>query len=100
MAVPVSPSPLDTAEYREQLAETYGFKQIGEPLPNNVTLRDVIESLPKEVLILDYKRQAIVSTELYIAFCKNYLFEFNSVRIGPIIGLFISNTVYFYSSTL
>ena len=50
VAVPVSPSPLDTAEYREQLAETYGFKQIGEPLPVNVTLRDIIESLPKEVL--------------------------------------------------
>lgn len=51
VAVPVAPPPeADSAEYRKQLAEGYGFKQIGEPLPDNVTLKDVIETLPKKVL--------------------------------------------------
>ena len=53
MAIPVSP---DTAKYREQLAESYGFKQIGEPLPDNVTLNDVIYTLPKEVLSSLWKK--------------------------------------------
>lgn len=54
VAVPVAPSAADSdsAEYRKQLAEGYGFKQIGEPLPDNVTLRDVIDTLPKKVLFV------------------------------------------------
>ncbi|KAL9249557.1 Omega-6 fatty acid desaturase, chloroplastic-like protein [Drosera capensis] len=48
--VPSAPSPAaDSAEYRKQLAESYGFQQIGKPLPDNVTLRDIITSLPKKV---------------------------------------------------
>lgn len=51
VAAPVAPPPeADSAEYRKQLAESYGFKRIGEPLPDNVTLKDVIETLPKKVL--------------------------------------------------
>lgn len=46
-AVPFSP--LRDAEYRKQLAKSYGFQQIGEPLPENVTMRDIISSLPKKV---------------------------------------------------
>ncbi|TQD82908.1 hypothetical protein C1H46_031572 [Malus baccata] len=54
VAVPVAPPPeADSAEYRKQLAESYGFKQIGEPLPDNVTLKDVIETLPKKVFEID-----------------------------------------------
>ncbi|KAK0572555.1 hypothetical protein LWI29_033414 [Acer saccharum] len=53
VAIPVAPSSPDSAEYRKQLAESYGFKQIGEPLPENVTLKDVIESLPKKVFEID-----------------------------------------------
>lgn len=52
VAVPVRPSSADSAdsaEYRKQLAETYGFRQIGEPLPDNVTLKDVIDTLPRKV---------------------------------------------------
>ncbi|KAK6942287.1 Fatty acid desaturase domain [Dillenia turbinata] len=52
-AVPVVPSPLESAEYRKQLAEKYGFTQIGEPLPDDVTLRDVIATLPKTVFEID-----------------------------------------------
>ncbi|CAJ2679772.1 unnamed protein product [Trifolium pratense] len=33
--------------------ERYGFEQIGEPLPDNVTLKDVIASLPKKVFEID-----------------------------------------------
>lgn len=50
MAIPVQPAPVESAEYRKQLAEDYGFRQVGEPLPDDVTLKDVINSLPKEVL--------------------------------------------------
>lgn len=39
--LPVTPPLLDD--------EDYGFKQIGEQLPDNVTLKDVMDSLPKEV---------------------------------------------------
>ncbi|MBA0728522.1 hypothetical protein Golax_001415, partial [Gossypium laxum] len=56
VAVPVRPSSADSAdsaEYRKQLAETYGFRQIGEPLPDNVTLKDVIDTLPRKVFEID-----------------------------------------------
>lgn len=49
VAVPVAPPSADSAEDREQLAESYGFKQIGENLPDNVTLKDIMDTLPKEV---------------------------------------------------
>ncbi|GMP63938.1 hypothetical protein CsSME_00025424 [Camellia sinensis var. sinensis] len=45
-----SPSPAESAEYRKQLTESYGFKQIGEPLPENVTLKDIVATLPKKVI--------------------------------------------------
>lgn len=57
VAVPSAPietsepfrSPLSDPAERERLAKEYGFRQIGEPLPDDVTLRQVVESLPKEV---------------------------------------------------
>lgn len=57
VAVPVAPPsafpPTDNTEYLKQLAESYGFQQIGEPLPDEVTLRDIITSLPKKVFEID-----------------------------------------------
>lgn len=52
VAIPVAPPSEDSVEYRKQIAESYGFKQIGEPLPENVTMKDIIDSLPKKVLFL------------------------------------------------
>lgn len=49
VAAPAPTSEIDSAEYRKQLAERYGFTQIGEPLPGNVTLKDISDSLPKKV---------------------------------------------------
>ncbi|CAN1224253.1 Omega-6 fatty acid desaturase, chloroplastic [Linum grandiflorum] len=46
-------SSADGSEYRKQLAESYGFKQIGEDLPENITLKQVIDTLPKEVFEID-----------------------------------------------
>lgn len=54
VAIPVSPSAADSAEYRKKLAESYGFRQIGEPLPDSVTLKSVIDSLPKKVTLICY----------------------------------------------
>ncbi|KAL0286450.1 UNVERIFIED_CONTAM: Omega-6 fatty acid desaturase, chloroplastic [Sesamum angustifolium] len=48
VAVSVAPPPADSAEHRQQLCQEYGFQQIGEPLPDNVTLRDIIDTLPKK----------------------------------------------------
>ncbi|PKI52343.1 hypothetical protein CRG98_027269 [Punica granatum] len=58
VAVPVARPPaesssVDNAEYRKQLSESYGFRQIGEPLPEDVTLKDIMNSLPKKVFEID-----------------------------------------------
>ncbi|KAL3586443.1 hypothetical protein D5086_013310 [Populus alba] len=53
VAAPVAPSSADSAEYRKQLAESYGFRQIGEPLPDSITLKDVMDTLPKKVFEID-----------------------------------------------
>ncbi|KAJ4913611.1 hypothetical protein Rs2_08232 [Raphanus sativus] len=54
VSVPVAPPPsADSAEDREHLAESYGFKQIGQDLPDNVTLKDIMDTLPKEVFEID-----------------------------------------------
>lgn len=49
--LPVTPPLLDVDDEgkRKQLAEDYGFTQIGDELPDNVTLKDVMDTLPKEV---------------------------------------------------
>lgn len=64
VAVPVTPSSADSAEYRKQLAERYGFRQIGEPLLDNVTLKDVLDTLPKKVYFL-------MASCLFISFSLN-----------------------------
>ncbi|CAK9180376.1 unnamed protein product [Ilex paraguariensis] len=53
VAIPVAPSPPSSAEHRKQITESYGFRQIGEPLPNNVTLKDIVDTLPKKVFEID-----------------------------------------------
>lgn len=60
VAIPVEPAPTESTEYRKQIAERYGFKKIGEPLPDNVTLKDVITSLPKTVIFL----------KIFVMFCS------------------------------
>lgn len=50
-AVTASPTFLDNAEERKLLAEKYGFMQIGKPLPDIITMKDVMDTLPKKVLI-------------------------------------------------
>ena len=47
--LPVAPPILDDEETRKQMAEDFGFTQIGEELPDSVTLKDVMDTLPKEV---------------------------------------------------
>jgi hypothetical protein len=45
-AVPIGQLPL---EQRQALAEQWGYKTIGAELPDNVTLTDVVKSMPSEV---------------------------------------------------
>lgn len=47
--LPTSPSSLDNEDQRQKMCENYGFTQIGEPLPDNISLKDVMETLPKKV---------------------------------------------------
>lgn len=49
VALPTQPPLVDEVEQRKQMCESYGFTQIGEPLPETVTLKDVIDTLPKKV---------------------------------------------------
>eukprot|EP00475_Leptophrys_vorax_P025466 TRINITY_DN3567_c0_g1_i1.p1 TRINITY_DN3567_c0_g1~~TRINITY_DN3567_c0_g1_i1.p1 ORF type:complete len:476 (+),score=13.66 TRINITY_DN3567_c0_g1_i1:77-1429(+) len=55
LAVPAT-DPLSDPQERARLAEEYGFRQIGEPLPDNVTLKQVIDTIPQEAYeINDFK---------------------------------------------
>jgi omega-6 fatty acid desaturase (delta-12 desaturase) len=54
VAVPLSPPPVNDKEERMHLAEDYGFTQIGEPVPDNVTLKHVIDTLPLEAFEINY----------------------------------------------
>jgi omega-6 fatty acid desaturase (delta-12 desaturase) len=50
--MPLAPSvgdPLNDPAYRTKLAEEYGFTQIGEPVPEGITLKKIIDSFPSEV---------------------------------------------------
>lgn len=51
VAAPLAPpsNPLEDAGERQRLAEEYGFTQIGEPVPEGVTLKKVIDTFPPEV---------------------------------------------------
>ncbi|KAL9242486.1 hypothetical protein vseg_016479 [Gypsophila vaccaria] len=52
VAVPAS-APTDNPSDLQLLAEQYGFQQIGEPLSDDFTLRDIVTSLPKKVFEID-----------------------------------------------
>lgn len=65
MAIPVAPSPADSTEHRKQLCERYGFRQIGEPLPDNVPLKDIIETLPKKVILADVQK-FLIALEIFM----------------------------------
>ncbi|XP_057969788.1 omega-6 fatty acid desaturase, chloroplastic-like [Malania oleifera] len=54
LAIPDAPASLDNAECRKRLAESYGYTQIGEPLPGNVTLKDIVETIPKKLYEIDH----------------------------------------------
>ncbi|KAH7432887.1 hypothetical protein KP509_07G044600 [Ceratopteris richardii] len=69
VAAPIAPT-LNDPSYREKLAEEYGFTQIGEPVPPNVTLKNVIDSFPPEVFEIDNVkawRTVVISVVSYVA---------------------------------
>ena len=79
VAVPVTPSSADGAEYRKQLAERYGFRQIGEQLPDIVTLKEVIDTLPKKV-----KNFMVASCiQLVQIICPEFGPKYNFCHFGP-----------------
>lgn len=51
VAAPAAPPVynLEDENERKRLAEEYGFTQIGAPVPEGVTLKQVVDTIPKEV---------------------------------------------------
>lgn len=87
VAAPVAPSSADSAEYRKQLAESYGLRQIGEQLPDNITLKDVIDTLPKTVAFS--KNQLHHASSLPMLFswtCSAILDFFQSEHLGEFLS--------------
>ncbi|KAF9680663.1 hypothetical protein SADUNF_Sadunf06G0144900 [Salix dunnii] len=88
VATPVAPSSADSAEYRKQLAESYGLRQIGEQLPDNITLKDVIDTLPKKITeylneVRNHKRfsdEGNLDCPVHTASCKFQVFEIDDVK--------------------
>eukprot|EP01018_Ginkgo_biloba_P035358 Gb_08625 [translate_table: standard] len=52
-ALPLAPPSLHDMEERRRISEEYGFTQIGEPVPDDVTLKKVMDTLPQEVFKID-----------------------------------------------
>ncbi|KAJ0523696.1 putative fatty acid desaturase domain-containing protein [Helianthus annuus] len=69
VASPVTaPLPADGEQQRKELCESYGFRQIGEPLPDDVTLKSIIDTLPKTVFEIDDTKawkSVLISTTSY-----------------------------------
>ncbi|KAK1395873.1 hypothetical protein POM88_005736 [Heracleum sosnowskyi] len=56
LSAPVAPSSEDSTDYRKQLCESCGFRQIAEPLTDNITLKTVIDSFPQKLVArLDFE---------------------------------------------
>ncbi|XP_020692677.1 omega-6 fatty acid desaturase, chloroplastic isoform X1 [Dendrobium catenatum] len=51
--IPISPSLQVNDIIRSDMCKTYGFIKIGEAVPDNVTLKDIITTLPKKVFEID-----------------------------------------------
>ncbi|XP_020594054.1 omega-6 fatty acid desaturase, chloroplastic isoform X2 [Phalaenopsis equestris] len=67
--IPISPSLLANDVQRIDMCKTYGFMKIGEAVPNNVTLKDIITTLPKKVFEIDdikAWRSVLVSVVSYV----------------------------------
>ncbi|CAI5489457.1 unnamed protein product [Closterium sp. Naga37s-1] len=84
VAAPVS-NPLSDPQERERLAEEYGFRQIGEPLPDDITLKQVIDTIPAEAFeINEWKAwktvfltiAAMAIGEVFIYYSPWYLLPF------------------------
>eukprot|EP00249_Psilotum_nudum_P026976 c34152_g1_i1 orf=245-1597(+) len=70
IAAPIAPAPLSDAKERKRLAEEYGFTQIGEPLPSEITLKNIIDSIPLEAFEINgFKawRNVAISVVAYTA---------------------------------
>eukprot|EP00252_Welwitschia_mirabilis_P017664 TRINITY_DN390_c0_g1_i1.p1 TRINITY_DN390_c0_g1~~TRINITY_DN390_c0_g1_i1.p1 ORF type:complete len:443 (-),score=57.76 TRINITY_DN390_c0_g1_i1:241-1569(-) len=52
-SVPLAVSSLHDPEKRNRLAIEYGFTKIGAPVPDNVTLKTIADTLPREVFEID-----------------------------------------------
>eukprot|EP00246_Nothoceros_aenigmaticus_P009332 TRINITY_DN2476_c0_g1_i1.p1 TRINITY_DN2476_c0_g1~~TRINITY_DN2476_c0_g1_i1.p1 ORF type:complete len:487 (+),score=55.02 TRINITY_DN2476_c0_g1_i1:106-1461(+) len=68
IAAPEAPPTLSNPEERKRVAEEYGFVKVGEPVPKGVTLKNIIDTLPPEVLEIDnFKawRNVVISVAAY-----------------------------------
>eukprot|EP01023_Acetabularia_acetabulum_P043447 TRINITY_DN433_c0_g1_i4.p1 TRINITY_DN433_c0_g1~~TRINITY_DN433_c0_g1_i4.p1 ORF type:complete len:420 (-),score=52.73 TRINITY_DN433_c0_g1_i4:211-1470(-) len=98
LTAPLSPATLSD-EQRATWAKQIGFDQIGRELPSDVTLSDIVRSLPKEVFEIDHAKSwksffltaGSVALSMYgISICPWYLLPFAWFIAGTAAtGLFV-----------
>lgn len=81
-------------EERAKLAEQVGFRKIGKELPDNVTLTDIVKSLPSEVFELDHKRAWLAVLTSVVSFSASlYLISVSPWYLLPF-AWFLSGTAF------
>lgn len=82
------------AETRQALAEKWGYRSIGEELPDSVKLSEIVKSLPKEVFEIDNTRSWLTAiTSLITLPLSLALIHFSPAWFLPI-AWFISGTAF------
>jgi omega-6 fatty acid desaturase (delta-12 desaturase) len=95
-AAPLPPSGIQLLddEERQRVAEEYGFRKIGVPLPDDVTLGQVQRSLPAEVFELnEFKAWKGVVTSLVSMAASLYLISVTPWYLLPV-SWFIAGTAF------
>jgi hypothetical protein len=82
------------AAERAALAEKFGYRSIGEELPDNVKLSEIVKSLPKDVFKIDNARSWLAALTSLIAFPASLaLVHFSPTWFLPI-AWFIAGTAF------
>jgi omega-6 fatty acid desaturase (delta-12 desaturase) len=79
---------------RTALAEKFGYRSIGEELPDKVKLSDIVKSLPKEVFDIDNKRSWLAALTSLVAFPASLLLVHYSPAWLLPISWFIAGTAF------
>ena len=76
---------LDDPEERERLAGEYGFRKIGEPVPDNITLKQITDSIPAEVSSIPTKYS--ISCQIFFQLKNHSRFPRSSVKCSGFLSI-------------